>query len=117
VQTWVGGTSRTALGGPGAVEAARVAVRTTRTLGADEDVVAAAAAADARCAAGMEEPGTLLAAYGINPGMWQLVTFTLHSGVPASPPDDACVYRVLHLSTPEHDALPTTVETRMSVPR
>ena len=113
VQTWVGGTSRSSLTDPAT---ARHAVRTTVHLGADVDLVAAAAAADARCAAALATPGTLLAAYGIDPRTRELVTFTVHARRPADGADGAEVFQVLHLSAPEHDRLPRRVATRMTVP-
>jgi hypothetical protein len=63
------------------------------------------------------EPGTLLAAYGIDPQTWQLVTFTLHSDHPADVPGDVATFQVLHVSAPEHHRLPRRVDTRMAVPR
>ena len=114
VQTWIGGTSRSALGDPAA---ARYAVRTTSTLDADTDVVAAAAAADERCSTAVGSPGTLLAAYGIDPRTWELVTFTVHSAHPGAGPEGSATFQVLHLSAPEHDALPTRVAPRMTLPR
>jgi hypothetical protein len=113
VQTWVGGTSH----GAGDPTAARYAVRSTRALGADADVVAAAAAADATAAAAVQDPGVLLAAYGIDPQGWELVTFTLHTERPAQVPADAAVFQVLHVAAPEHRDLPQRVDTRMSAAR
>jgi hypothetical protein len=114
VQTWVGGTSHGAGADP---TAARYAVRSTRALGADADVVAAAAAADATSATAVQDPGVLLAAYGIDPQGWELVTFTLHAERPALVPADAAVFQVLHVAAPEHRALPQRVDTRMPAAR
>ena len=114
VQTWIGGTSRSALADP---TVARYAVRTTTVLGVDTDVVAAAAAADDRSAAAVESPTTLLAAYGIDPRTWELVTFTVHSAHPGPGPEGSATFQVLHLSAPEHAGLPTRVDTRMTAPR
>jgi Domain of unknown function (DUF4865) len=114
VRTWVGGTSRSSGADLGT---GRSAVRRTVGLPTDADVVAAAAVADDRCAAAVEVPGTLLAAYGIDPHTWELVTFTLHTDRPADVPEDAEVFQVLHVSAPEHQRLPRRVETRMTVPR
>lgn len=113
VQTWVGGTSRM---GPDDLGRARHAVRTTRALGDDADLVATTAAADAALAAVIEEPGTLLAAYGVDPRTWQLVTFTLHDRRPDGIDAGSELYEVLHVAAPEHRDLPTTVSTRMKVP-
>jgi hypothetical protein len=113
VQTWVGGTSRTSAAGPAA---ARYAVRTTTALG-DDDLVAATAAADRRVAADVEQPGSLLAAYGVDPRSWELMTFTLHTERPDEPAPGSAVYEVLHVAAPEHRDLPTTVSTRMAAPR
>ena len=60
---------------------------------------------------------TLLAAYGIDPHSWQLVTFTLHAHPPVDVPEDAAVFQLLHVAAPEHDRLPRRVDTRMVVPR
>jgi hypothetical protein len=114
VQTWVGGTSRSAHADP---TAARYAVRSTRALGADVDVVTAAAAADARSAAAVQDPGVLLAAYGVDPQRWELVTFTLHAERPAQVPAEAAVFQVLHVAAPEHRDLPQRVDTRMPAAR
>jgi hypothetical protein len=114
VRTWIGGTSRSA--GPD-LSGGRYAVRSTVDLGDDADVVAAAAAADERCAAAVETPGTLLAAYGIDPHSWQLMTFSLHADHPAGVPEDAATFQVLHVSAPAHERLPRRVEPRMAVPR
>jgi uncharacterized protein DUF4865 len=114
VQTWIGGTSRTRLEGS---PAAQFAVRTTASLADDADIVAAAASADDRSAAAIKAPGVLLAAYGIDPRTWQLVTFTLHSEHPAALPEGSAVFQVLHLSAPEQQRLPGRVDTRMAVPR
>lgn len=113
VQTWIGGTSRARSSG---LDGARYAVRTTRTLGPDEDVVAVAAETDRQLAAALGEPGTLLAAYGVDPRTWQLVTFTLHAERPAGLTGDAVAYEVLHVSAPEVDRLPDVVSTRITVP-
>ena len=114
VQTWVGGTSRSARTDLGA---ARYAVRSTRALGVDTDVVAAAAAADAHSAAAVQDPAVLLAAYGIDPQRWELVTFTLHADRPADVPADAALFQVLHVSAPGHQDLPQRVDTRMPAAR
>ncbi len=114
VHTWIGGTSRSSIADPGA---ARYAVRTTTRLAADTDVVAAAAAADDRCAVAADSPNTLLAAYGIDPETWELVTFTVHSAHPGPGPEGSATFQVLHLSAPEHAGLPTRVDTRMTAPR
>ncbi|SDS76142.1 protein of unknown function [Friedmanniella luteola] len=113
VQTWVGGTSHRAAGG---LAGARYAVRTTRRLGDDTDVVVAAAEADAGLRSAVGRPGTLLGAYGVDPRTWELVTFTLHAARPDDPSEDATTFEVLHLSTPEHDRLPTAVSTRLAPP-
>lgn len=113
VQTWVGGTSR-ALSAD--LEAARYAVRTTRTLGPDADVVAVTAETDRHLAAALREPGTLLAAYGVDPRTWQLVTFTLHADRPGALDGDVIAYEVLHVSAPEVERLPDVVSTRITVP-
>lgn len=114
VQTWVGGTSRS---GSGDLAQARYAVRTTRALEDDTDVVAATAETDRRLAVQVQEPGTLLAAYGVDPRTWQLVTFTLHTDRPTDLAAGSVSYEVLHVSAPEHRDLPTSVDTRMAVPR
>jgi Domain of unknown function (DUF4865) len=113
VQTWVGGTSRR---GPAGLDTARSAVRTTTRLDVDTDVVAAAAAADDRCAAAVRAPGTVLAAYGIDPHGWELVEFSLHADRPDADPARSAVFQVLHLSAPEPERLPDRVDTRMAVP-
>jgi hypothetical protein len=113
VQTWIGGTSRARSSD---LEQARYAVRTTRSLDDDTDVVAATADTDQRLVAELQTPGTLLAAYGLDPRTWQLVTFTLHSDRPADHAPGSVSYEVLHVSAPEHRELPTTVRTRMTVP-
>jgi Domain of unknown function (DUF4865) len=114
VRTWIGGTSHSSAAD---LRTGRLAVRSTVDLGDDADIVAAAAGADDQCAAAVESPGTLLAAYGLDPHSWQLVTFTLHSHSPVDVPEDAAVFQVLHVSAPEHDRLPRRVDTRMAVPR
>lgn len=114
VQTWVGGTSRV---GSAEVEGARHAVRRTTALAEDIDVVAATGEADRGLAAEMERPGTLLAAYGVDPRTWELVTFTLHEEHPGEVAPGAEIFQVLHVAAPEHRELPTTVSTRMTVPR
>jgi hypothetical protein len=114
VRTWVGGTSRSARAD---LTAARYAVRSTQALGEDADVVAAAAAADERCAAAVRQPGVLLAAYGIDPQGWELVTLTLHADRPADVPPDAALFQALHVSAPEHRTLPQRVDTRMPAVR
>ena len=114
VQTWVGGTSRSA---GGDLTGARYAVRTTRALGVDTDVVTAAAAADEEAAATVATPGVLLAAYGIDPQTWELVTFALHAERPARVTADAALFQVLHVSAPEHQQLPARVDTRMPAVR
>ena len=58
----------------------------------------------------------LLAAYGVDPHAWELVSSTLHAEQPARVPD-AAVFQVLHVSAPEHRTLPQRVDTRMTVPR
>jgi len=113
VQTWVGGTSRV---GAAELQLARCAVRTTRALGDDTDLVATTADADRRLEAALDEPGTLLAAYGVDPRTWELVTFTLHAQRPLQLPAGSESYEVLHVAAPEHRALPTTVSTRITVP-
>jgi hypothetical protein len=95
---------------------ARYAVRATRTLAVDTDVVAAAAAADEQATTAVQAPGVLLAAYGIDPHAWEQVTFSLHAERPA-PVGDAAVFQVLHVSAPEHRSLPQRVDTRMPAPR
>ena len=114
VQTWIGGTSHT---GPADPTAARYAVRTTQDLDQDADLVAAAASADDRAVAAVRSPGVLLGAYGIDPATWQLVTFALHAERPATVPEGATVFQVLHLAAPEHRTLPGRVQPRMAVPR
>ena len=114
VQTWVGGTSRAV---PTGLQEARHAVRTTRAIDDDTDLAAVTAATDERLAAELQRPGTLLAAYGVDPRTWELVTFTLHAGPPGEPGVGGVSYRVLHLSAPAHGDLPTSVSTRMTVPR
>jgi len=113
VQTWIGGTSRAV--GPG-LDDARYALRTTRALGDDDDIVSATAEADRHLTAELQTPGTVLAAYGVDPRTWQLVTFTLHSDRPDGLAAGSVPYEVLHVSAPEHRDLPTTVSTRISVP-
>jgi hypothetical protein len=114
VQTWVGGTSHTA---GQDLQDARYAVRTTHRLGEDADLVGATARADAELEAALDRPGTLLGAYGVDPRTWELVTFTLHRERPLDPAPDAVTFEVLHLSSPEHQHLPTVVSPRMTVPR
>lgn len=113
VQTWVGGTSRATSADP---QLARYAVRTTRALDGDSDIVATTAETDLRLATDLQEPGTLLAAYGVDPRTWELVTFTLHSERPRGLTAGSESYEVLHVSAPEHRVLPTSVSTRVTVP-
>jgi hypothetical protein len=113
VQTWVGGTSRTASAD---LQLARYAVRTTQALDGDSDIVATTAETDLRLAADLREPGTLLAAYGVDPRTWELVTFTLHAERPRGLAAGSESYEVLHVAAPEHRALPTSVSTRVTVP-
>ena len=112
VQTWIGGTSRVH---PAGLEHARFAVRTTSSLTDDADVVTAAADADRRLASELER-GALLAAYGVDPRSWQLVTFTLHAERPSEAAAGSVSYEVLHVAAPEHRDLPSAVSTRMTVP-
>jgi hypothetical protein len=112
VQTWVGGTSRSGAAGP---SSARYAVRRTTALAADADLAAVTARVDADLAAEATRPGVLLAAYGVDPQVWQLVTFTLHATDPGPLPEGAVRYEVLHVSAPEHGALPRTVAPRIGV--
>jgi uncharacterized protein DUF4865 len=116
VQTWVGGTSH---GSGEDLTSARYAVRRTRRLGEDADLVTTTATADAELAAAVERPGTLLGAYGVDPRTWELVTVTLHRDRPreADADADAVTFEVLHLSAPEHQDLPTAVTPRMTAPR
>lgn len=114
VQTWVGGTSRSA--GPGPHDA-RHAVRRTVPVAPDADLTAVTAAVDEQLAAELDRPGVRLVAYGVDPRAWELVTFTLHATDPGPVPDGAVRYEVLHVSAPEHHTLPATVEPRLAVPR
>ncbi|ABS04171.1 conserved hypothetical protein [Kineococcus radiotolerans SRS30216 = ATCC BAA-149] len=110
VQTWVGGTAHQAARWPAVPSHA---VRHRSPLPTDADLAGIARETDTRLAGAVEAGEALLAAYGIDPRTWELVTFTLHRQRPALVPEGAEVFQVLHVSTPEREQLPTHVARRL----
>ena len=111
VQTWIGGTAHQAADWrtPPAY-----ALRQKTALAADADIVAVAGSADARLAAAVDAGQTQLAAYGIDPRTWELVTVTLHEQRPDQVPDTAELFQVLHTAAPERRHLPDRVANRLT---
>jgi hypothetical protein len=108
VQTWVGGTAHQAPDW----RTPAYAVRQKTALAADADIVAAARSADTRLAEAVGTGGAQLAAYGIDPRTWELLTFTLHAQRPEHVPAGAELFEVLHTSAPERRQLPDRVAQR-----
>jgi hypothetical protein len=110
VQTWVGGTVHQTPDWPASPA---YAVRRRTPLTSDADPVEVAHAADTRMAEAVGTGQAQLAAYGIDPRTWELVTFTLHPQHPDSTADGAELFQVLHTAAPERRRLPDRVEKRL----
>ncbi|MEV4347157.1 DUF4865 family protein [Actinoplanes sp. NPDC049596] len=108
VPTWIGGSAHQA---PEWTIPPAYALRQRTALPADADIVEAARAADTRLAGAVDAGAAQLAAYGIDPRTWELVTITLHEQRPDKP--DGELFQVLHASAPERRHLPETVKDRM----
>jgi len=114
VQTWVGGTVHQTPDWPAAPA---YAVRHRTALPADTDIVHLARATDERLAGAVAAGGVHLAAYGIDPRTWELVTISLHERRPAETPEGAELFQVLHAAAPERRQLPGRVEDRLAAAR
>ncbi|MEU8875414.1 DUF4865 family protein [Streptomyces javensis] len=92
--------------GPAAGTVPRAATRHAEPVPAAADPASAVEGALARLAERARKGGVHTTALGIDPRGWELIHFTLwEESAPPSEPGDR--YQVLHLSTPELDALPT----------
>ncbi|MFI5916407.1 DUF4865 family protein [Dactylosporangium sp. NPDC051541] len=114
VQTWVGGTAHQA---PHWAAGPAYAVRQKVALPADADIVAAAQAADRRAAEAVATGTAQLAAYGVDPRTWELVTITLHEQRPDPVSQPGDLFQVLHTAAPERLHLPDRVSNRLVVAR
>ncbi|MEV6132851.1 DUF4865 family protein [Streptomyces violaceusniger] len=91
--------------GPAAGTAPRAATRHAAPVPAAADPASAVEDALARLAERARTDGVHATALGIDPRGWELIHFTLwEDSAPPSEPGDR--YQVLHLSTPDLDALP-----------
>jgi hypothetical protein len=114
VQTWIGGTAHQA---PDWRNRPAYAVRRKTALAADADVVEVARSAGARLAGAVDAGQAQLAAYGIDPRTWELVTISLHEQRPDQVPDTAELFQVLHTAAPERRNLPDRVTDRLTAGR
>jgi hypothetical protein len=114
VNTWIGGTVHQA---PSWRTPPAYAVRQKTALAVDADIVEVAHSTDCRQAAAVAAGEVQLAAYGIDPGSWELVTINLTERRPDNAPDGAELFQVLHTAAPERRHLPTRVEQRLVVTR
>jgi hypothetical protein len=113
VQTWIGGTVHQAdWRTPPAY-----ALRRRTALAADTDIVELARATDPRLARAVDAGDAQLAAYGIDPRTWELVSLTLHGERPDRIPEDSELFEVLHIASPERRHLPDRVHDRLPVAR